>query len=75
MFHTEAQVYTVGYVVEKDKVGFTRGQAAHAAIVVDVAMPESGDGKGSVSHPSFCPVPHTRPQRSLASHACYFYQV
>jgi len=41
-------VYTTGYVVEKDKIGLARGQAAHAAIVVQVDLPSAAGEKGEV---------------------------
>jgi len=43
----DVAVYTTGYVVEKDKLGFTRGQACHAALVVEVES-GSSDAKGSI---------------------------
>ena len=41
-------VYTTGYVVEKDKHGYTRGQACHTGIIVEV---EAGgrDKTGSIT--------------------------
>ena len=35
-------VYTTGYVVERDKIGFVRGQACHAGLVVEVERGSAG---------------------------------
>ena len=41
-------VYTTGYVVEQDKLGYTRGQACHAGVVVEVEV-AGGEGTGRVT--------------------------